>query len=627
MNSLRSVFFLSCFLISSHALRAQDAVELKSPDGKLVFSMVIAKNEAPVYTITHKGQPVILPSTLGVSGWEEGVTLNGKNYTSCDTLWEPVYGERGVVRNRYHQLSLSFKNKQLDELSLEVRAYNEGIAFRYGFAGNGLANEIKEVNNELTEFTLPEGVMAWVTPRAQTVYELLPLNNWKTEAERPLVLQFTDGRLACLTEAGVVNYCRTKFSLDTTKGNTIRCAMFGEARLAVPFFTPWRVVMAGEQAGDLLTNNDLILNLNDPTEISDASWIKPGKVIREVTLTTQGAKACIDFASKHYLQYVEFDAGWYGPENDEKSGALAVNVDPARSPGPLSLQEAIDYGKQKGIGTILYVNQKALSRQLDTILPLYQSWGVKGVKFGFVHVGSQENTRWLHEAVRKAARHRLMVDIHDEYRPTGYSRTYPNLMTQEGICGDEESPDNHQVLITIFTRMIAGAGDQTNCYFAPRVAKMGSHVSQMAKAICIYSPWQFLYWYDRPQGSPIGKGGAGATASVIKEIPDLSFYDALPTVWDDTKVIEGAIGEYATIARRKGNDWFVGSLTNQERSLALSLDFLDKRRKYEAVIYTDNASLPSETKVQIRKLKVKSATVLKERIKKMNGLAMIIRAI
>ena len=127
---------------------------------------------------------------------------------------------------------------------------------------------------------------------------------------------------------------------------------------------------------------------------------------------------------------------------------------------------------------------------------------------------------WLHEAVRKTSKYKLLVDIHDEYRPTGYSRTYPNLMTQEGIRGDEESTDNHNVLITIFTRMIAGAGDQTNCYFAPRVdEKMGSHASQMAKAICIYSPWQFIYWYDRPENSPRDKGGVGSGPSVISEIP------------------------------------------------------------------------------------------------------------
>ena len=218
-----------------------------------------------------------------------------------------------------------------------------------------------------------------------------------------------------------------------------------------------------------------------------------------------------------------------------------------------------------------------------------------------------------------------MIDIHDEYRPTGYSRTYPNLLTQEGIRGDEESPDNHMVLITMFTRMIAGAGDQTNCYFAPRVDKMGSHASQMAKAICIYSPWQFLYWYDRPENSTREKGGAGSTASVIKEIPDLSFYDALPTVWDDTKVLEGKIGEYGTIARRHGDKWYVGSLTSEERNLTIPLNFLNKTRQYEATIYADDASFSTPTKVAIKNMRVNFSSVLKIQLMKMNGVAIIIR--
>lgn len=371
--------------------------------------------------------------------------------------------------------------------------------------------------------------------------------------------------------------------------------------------------MIAESAGKLLANNGFILNLNHSNEIKDPSWIKPGKVIREITLTTIGGRACVDFAAKHHLQYVEFDAGWYGHEYDNASSALAVNVDSSRSLGPLALQEIIQYGKSKGVGVILYVNQRALSRELDAILPLFQSWGVKGMKYGFVDVGPQNSTSWLHEAVRKAADHQLMVDIHDEYRPTGYSRTYPNLLTQEGIRGDEESPDNHQVLTTLFTRMIAGAGDQTNCYFAPRVKEMGSHASQMAKAICIYSPWQFLYWYDRP--------------AIIDEIPDLDFYDALPTVWDDTKVIEGKIGEYGTIARRKGKNWFIGSLTDQARNLVLPLHFLSPGMKYEATVYADDASLPTTTKIAIKKMKVNASTVLNMELMAKNGLAIIVRPV
>ena len=291
----------------------------------------------------------------------------------------------------------------------------------------------------------------------------------------------------------------------------------------------------------------------------------------------------------------------------------------------MELKKIIDYAKGKGIGVVLYVNRRALEKQLDEVLPLLKSWGVAGIKYGFVNVGPQEWTDWLHDAIRKAAEHELMVDVHDEYRPTGYSRTYPNFMTQEGIRGDEESATNDMVINTIFTRMIAGAGDQTNCYFAERVSeKMGSHASQMAKTICIYSPWQFVYWYDRPLGSPVKKGGAGGSVPVINEVPDLAFYDALPTVWDDTRVLGGYPGEYAVIARRSQNNWFLGVIAGlNEHALSVPLDFLDDGVKYKATIYKDDASLDTYTKVSISEMEVTSQSVLQQNILKQNGVAVI----
>jgi alpha-glucosidase len=244
-----------------------------------------------------------------------------------------------------------------------------------------------------------------------------------------------------------------------------------------------------------------------------------------------------------------------------------------------------------------------------------------------VQVGSQEWTTWLHEAVKKAAENELMVDIHDEYRPTGFSRTYPNLLTQEGIRGDEESPSNEHTLITMFTRMLAGAGDNTNCYYAPRVTeKMGGHVSQLAKAVMIYSPWQFLYWYDRPEGSPGKKGGAGDSDGFIKNHPELEFYKNLPTVWNETKVLEGEIGKFATIARRSGDDWFLGSLTaNQNKSVLINPDFLQKGLDYEATIYTFDPDSESSTKVKIEKRVVNTETELNFEIPANSGMAMYIQ--
>jgi alpha-glucosidase len=386
------------------------------------------------------------------------------------------------------------------------------------------------------------------------------------------------------------------------------------------------VILVGESPGQLLENNDLILNLNEPCAIEDPSWIKPGKVIREVTLTTTGGKACVDFAEQLGLQYVEFDAGWYGHEYSDQSDATTVTVDPKRSPGPLDLQEVIRYAEEKGIGILLYVNRRALERQLDEILPLYRRWGVKGVKYGFVQVGSQRWTSWLHDAVRKAAQHRLMVDIHDEYRPTGYSRTFPNLMTQEGIRGDEAKPSNQQTLTILFTRMLAGAGDNTICYFDPRVDELASHAYQLAKAVCLYSPWQFVFWYDRPPTSPAKTGGAGGDRGRIGNEPELEFFGAVPTVWDDTKVIHGKIGAYAVIARRSGDEWFVGCMNNDEpRALKIPLTFLDKKRDYRARIYTDDESVKTRTRVKIEERPVHAGAVLRAELGARQGQAIRIQ--
>jgi alpha-glucosidase len=205
-----------------------------------------------------------------------------------------------------------------------------------------------------------------------------------------------------------------------------------------------------------------------------------------------------------------------------------------------------------------------------------------------------------------------MVDIHDEYRPTGYERTYPNLMTQEGIAGDETAPSNRQTLTILFSRMLAGAGDNTVCYYDPRVEAKASHAYQLAKAVCIYSPWQFLFWYDRPAASPPRKGGAGGSRNVIGNEPELEFFRTLPCVWDETRVIHGEIGCFAAIARRSDDRWFVGCMNSgAPRTLTILLDFLKEDVRYTAHIYRDDEGVDTRTRVRIDRIPVKAGDTLK----------------
>ncbi|RHR35038.1 alpha-glucosidase [Parabacteroides sp. AF18-52] len=596
---------------------------LMSPNGNIKFSLQTDSDGELVYAISYKDKPVILNSFLGISGWDRNLEIEDVQRTSFDTVWKPVYGERAEVRDHYNQQVYVIKTGgRGDRLHVIVRAYDEGIGFRYKYAGSSYLR----ITSEKTTFCVPQNTYGWFAPFAQAEHKKLPIKDWPGEAERPLTLQLENGLYASLAEAEMVDYSRTKFIVNKGEENIIRCKMYDAVEEIAPFATPWRVVMIAEQPKDLLANNDLILNLNKPCQIENTDWIRPGRIVRTVSLTTEGAKKVIDFAVKRKINYVHFDAGWYGSETSKNSDPRKSDVDPQRcSVNDLNIPEVVQYAKSKGVGVWLYVNQRALTDYLDEILPLYQSWGIAGIKFGFVHVGTFRWTTWLHDAVKKCAKYNLMVDIHDEYRPTGFSRTYPNLLTQEGVRGNEEFPDGVNNTTLPFTRFLAGAADCTICYFHRKEIKadlakrmntrslLNTSCHQMALSVINYSPLQFLYWYDTPED--------------VQDEPELAFFDELPTVWDDTKVLNGSIGEYVSIARKKDNRWFLGCITNNDaRKMELPLDFLEGGKKYELTLYTDGGEkVKTRTHVAIQTKKVTSKTVLKLDMLPRGGCAMIIR--
>ncbi len=619
MKRFLSLTMALCFAITVSAAE----VAMQSPDGR--YTMRLSDDGGLHYAISYDSRQVVLPSQLGIvwnEDWSKGVKLGGVATSSHDAVWQPVYGERSQVRDHYNEWRVELTREgSRHKMALEVRLYDEGVAMRWFFAGG----QYLTIKDETTQFTMPEGTMAWHTLRAQTRYNLMPLRDWKAESERPLLLELPDGGYVCLAEAQVVDYVRTKFRL--AEENTLQTSMYGQVDEIAPYYTPWRVVMCGTTAGEILEHNDLLLNLNPACEIEDTSWIKAGKVMREVTLTTEGGKALVDFAVKRNLQYIHFDAGWYGFEYDKSSDATTVTLDPRRNKNidALNLKEVVAYAKSKGIGVIVYVNQRALQQQLDEILPLYKEWGIAGIKFGFVQVGSQCWTRWMHEAVKKCAEYGLMVDIHDEYRPTGFSRTYPNLMTQEGIYGNEEFPDATHNVTLPFTRYVAGAADYTICYYRQDFGKLQSDKDdhgvprsrsikttpshQLALSVVYYSPLQYMYWYDKPSDS--------------QDEPELKFFDDVYTTWDDTRVLQGAVGEHITMARRKGAEWFVGTLTNNSaRKVDFVLDFLDEDKSYIAEIYADgDSTIPTRTKVRLAQYRVKAGDRLSFNLKASGGAA------
>ena len=620
------------FLFLMAEVGAAGVIEVKSPDGNVVVSFdtreVIGIEWCAVYGVAYKGKTIIAESGLGLdikdgSPLGVGVEVEGVHRRSNDATWRPVYGEREEIADRYNEVMIRLRERQGNKRRMIVtfRAYNEGAAFRYEVPQQEGLKEFV-VSAERSQFGFEGDYECWATYSAQGKYNKVRLSEVKNGCERPLTVRIEGGPYVAVGEAALVDYARMKLGPVKNKPNTLVSSLSSEVVAGGLLITPWRVLLIGQTPGRLLEKNFLFLNLNEPCAIKEALWIKPGKVIREVTLTTAGGKACVDFAAEHGLQYVEYDAGWYGPEGSNEADARTVSVDPGRSKGLLDLHEVIRYAESKGVGIIVYVNRRALERRLDEILPLYRKWGIKGVKYGFVQVGSQKWTSWLHGAVRKAAQNRLMVDIHDEYRPTGYSRTYPNLMTQEGIRGDETRPSNELTLTILFTRMLCGAGDNTICYYDKRVDENASHAYQLAKAVCIYSPWQFVYWYDRPDASPQKVGGAGGGEHIIGNEPELEFFDHVPTVWDQTRVIHGRIGQYAVIARRSGDEWYIGCMNaNRARTLDVPLDFLQKSRKYLAHIYTDDPNVRTRTNVRIERKTIHSETILKAAMDAKGGMA------
>lgn len=621
MNQDNKFFTLiMLFTLFNTVLLAQNDISLQSPDGSLEF--ILKADKELTYQINYQNKLVVLKSPLGIvvqnqPDWNKNLNIKEIGRITVDTTWSPIYGEREIIPDNYQQAvaAISSSSDPVRKLHLIIRAYNEGIAFKYYFPEQ-LQTQSLNIEEEITTFTFPENSKAWYTPRPQGEYELKWLDKWEKPAEMPLTLELSNGVFVSITEAQMVNYSVSQLTTVPNKSNTLKISMSDQIIETSPLSSPWRVIMVAEKPGALLENNYIVYNLNPPSEIQYPWWIKPGKVIREVTLSTEGAKACVDFAVDHNLQFIHFDAGWYGHEYHIGADATTVTVDPRRNPeGDLDLHEAIRYAKNHDIKVFTYVNHRALEKQLDEILPLYKSWGIDGIKFGFVHTGSHRWTVWLHEAIKKAAKHHLMVNVHDQYRPTGFSRTYPNLMTMEGIRGNEEMPDATHNTVLPFTRFVAGKADYTICYyFREEFGKEKRHIKttpahQLALAAIYYSPLQWLFWYDKPND--------------YQGEPEVEFFAKCPTVWDETRVIDGNIGNYAIVARRSGNDWFIGAITNIEsRQLILDLDFLDTKKKYLASFYTDGGEeIDTRTQVKIERFLVDEESSISLNLKASGGAA------
>jgi len=553
--------------------RDYHAAMLTSPNGNIrlhFYSNRDSATPALAYTLTYAEQPILRPSALALALPTAEAPLaqfaiTNLTFATVNQTYAMPFGEAATVHDQYNEMVVDLREttEPQRELQLIFRAYNGAIALRYHIPTQAAWTTFALLD-EQTHFTFPADHLAYVEYGTEGEYLPQPLSAITGRSENPLTLVGDPGLYLAITEAAVDNYPRMVLQRDTVDPQTLVTSLESAVQATTPYTTPWRVLMLAESPAALLAQSSLLYQLSPPTQYTNTSWIRPGKAMRS-GLSTEAARQTIDFAAAHGIDYIEFDAGWYGPEFDPNSDATQAIT-------TIDMPQVLAYAAKQERGVFLYVNRLAAVRQLDTLLPLYASWGVVGIKFGYLDGRTQAGIQFIHEAVRKAADYQLLVNVHDNYRPSGLSRTYPNLVTQEGVRGNEHfAGATHNVTLP-FTRFLAGAADYTFPYYVDRLTVTRAH--QLAAMVAFFSPLQFVFWYD----SPVNYQGE----------PEIAWVAALPTVWDETRVLDGQIGETISIARRQAGDWFVGVLTNQEpRSVLLPLTFLEPEQRYQVTRYSD----------------------------------------
>ncbi len=550
--------------------------QVSSPDGKTSLELTTGSDRRLIYRISFEGKPLIRSSEMGFRIGEmnagENVTLSKPLKKSVREEFSWTLGENRTIQSHYEELILPCRSSGFD-FRVIARVFDGSVAFRYeipqqkGFSGG-------QIHHEKTTFVLA---------KAGTIYEyheesaFTPTLVDKLQKTCDFPATITgEGSFISIGEADNRSYTKAVLSKGDVP-NALRITFQKDSVVAGSTFAfPWRTVSFSTSAVGLHRFSELPLKLCEPLAPEIPAWIIPGKLIRS-SLTTQGGLNCIDFAVAHDFKYIMFDAGWYGAEFRTTSDPTLV-IDAIDMPG------VIAYGKEKGIGVILYVNRVALRARLDEILPLYKKWGVAGLKFGFVDGLSQEGITWLYGAMKKVYDHGFVLNIHDNYKPTGLSRTFPNLLTQEGIRGNENNPDAYHNMVLPFTRYLAGAADYTYCYpntnryFTDNLYKSKLQVSkgqQLALSVVYFSPLQAIFWYGNPTD--------------YNDKTETEFFKRVPTVWDESHYLSGEIGKYISVARRSGTTWYAGVAAGPEDyEDRLSLKFLERGEKYHVTTYEDD---------------------------------------
>ncbi|MEJ4087187.1 glycoside hydrolase family 97 protein [Galbibacter orientalis] len=619
--------------------------EVASPEGvnKISFSL---ENGAPSYSVTHGEKTVLNPSKLGfvfknADSLNTNFEIAGIKERTFDDTWEQVWGEKKEIRNNYNELvvELQEKDEAKRKLNIEFRAFDDGVAFRYVFPEQGIKDSIF-IMDELTTFNLKDDGKAWWIPAyGEQRYEYLfnndPVSTLDT-VHTPLTIESKSGLSLSFHEANLVDFAST--TLAHTEGTTLKTDLVPWAdgvkvRTTESFKTPWRTIQIGEKPTDLITSY-LILNLNEPNKIEDTSWIKPFKYLgiwwamhigkytfwegEKQGATTKHAKEYIDFAEKVDIDHLLIEGWNKGWTPDWYKNAMH-QFSFTKEADNFDLEEVTDYAKRHNVRIIGYhetgSNIDNYLKQIDSAFALYNKVGIHDVKIG--HVGSllkmkewhhgQFGVNYFRYVLKKAAEYHLTVLFHEPIKDTGERRTYPNMMAREGARGQEYNawsdgnPPNYTTILP-FTRFLSGPMDFTAGILDVEV-KQGypgrrvhsTAAKQLALLVTVFSPIQMLA--DLPEN--------------YEGQPAFEFLHDVPTNWEDTKVLNGEVGEYITTVRKDiaSDDWYLGSMTNEKaRDFEISLSFLEEGATYEAKIYadaegTDETHNPSSVAISTKEVK------------------------
>jgi alpha-glucosidase len=586
-------------------------------------------DESIQYSVQKNGKKIINYSRLGflINADESlcsGFKVIKTSKSTFDETWDQPWGEEINVRNHYNEVKISLQEKTGRERQLNIvfRAFDDGIGFRYEFPEQKNLSDFI-ISDELTEFALASNDSAWTIPAYKGVYyenlwKKAPSSNLDT-VTTPVTIEMGKGRFLLLHEANLTDYA--KMNLFPVKGSTTLKVDLTPWSTGVkvyaktPFVSPWRTIVLADNLNQLY-NSRLMLNLNEPCKINDTSWLKPSKYIgiwwgmhmEKYTwsqgpkhgATTENTKKYIDFATNHHIGGVLVEGWNYGWDGDWVKDGDKFSFTKAYP--DFDMVELTHYAKNKGVelighnetggATINYENQ------LDSAFSLYHKLGIKYVKTGYVNPlldkkerhDSQYGVRHYRKVIETAARYGIIIDNHEPVMPTGLQRTYPNLMSQEGVRGQEYdawsqdggNPPEHTCIVP-FTRGLAGPMDFTFGTFNftntayPKTRVQTTLAKQLALYVVIYSPLQMAS--DLPEN--------------YENNPAFQFIEDVPVDWSKTIILDGKIGDYVVTARKdkNSNNWFVGAITDENsRKLNVKLDFLTKGKKYKMTIYSDTAA-------------------------------------